>query len=368
MAVVLPALHGGGAERVTLNLAVGLHDAGFAVDLVVASMTGSLRESVPEGIEVVPLGDRRMAASLLALRDYLVRRRPSAVLSAMSHTNVIAVLAARMARFGGRIVVVEHTELRPPAARTLRQRTVVAAMRRLYRGGVRVVAVSNGVKASLVRWVRLRPEAIEVIYNPVITPSTRAMARVDDDHPFLASGSPLVLGVGRLIPSKGFATLLHAFAKLSERSGAQLIILGDGEQRGELEALAAELGIADRVSFPGFVLNPYAFFARAHVFALASEHEGLPTVLIEALSAGAHVVSTDCSSGVREALAGGRLGQVVPLGDVQALADAIAGCLERPRPEIDRAWLDQFTLGEATANYVAALGLADGTTPPGEGA
>lgn len=364
VAVVLPALYGGGAERVTLNLAHGLLDRGYRVDLVVAHMTGSLTESIPEGIDVVSLGGRRMAASLRALRGYIVRRRPSAVLSAMSHTNVITILAAGMARFGGNIVVVEHTELRPPSRRSLRQRAVMAAMRRAYRGRVRVVAVSEGVKASLVRWIGLPSDRIEVIYNPVITPEARAMADDAVDHPFLDAGLPLILGVGRLIRPKGFDALLRAFAIVSARTEARLIVLGDGEQRRDLEALAVRLGISDRVSFPGFVPNPHAYLARAHVFALASEHEGLPTVLIEALAAGAHVVSTDCSSGVREALAGGRLGRLVPLRDEAALAAAISDCLIHPRPEVDEAWLDQFTSAEATSRYLTTLGLGDDVASP----
>ena len=101
-----------------------------------------------------------------------------------------------------------------------------------------------------------------------------------------------------------------------------------------LEALIKKLGLEEDVSLPGFVMNPYAYMARASLFVLSSRWEGLPTVLIEALCCGTPVVSTDCPSGPREILRGGKYGPLVPVGDANALARAIETTLDgdTPRP------------------------------------
>ena len=101
------------------------------------------------------------------------------------------------------------------------------------------------------------------------------------------------------------------------------MILGEGALRGELEALARELGIAERVILPGFDLDPWPYLASADLFVLSSDYEGFPLVLAEAMYAGLRLVSTDCPTGPAELTDNGRLGQLVPCGDAEGLARAI---------------------------------------------
>ncbi len=115
----------------------------------------------------------------------------------------------------------------------------------------------------------------------------------------------MVLGVGRLTEQKDFPTLLRAFAEVATRRDARLIILGEGQLRETLLEQAQQLGIADKVAFPGFTDNPWAWMHRAAVFVLSSRWEGSPNTLTEALALGTPVVSTDCPSGPRELLSGG---------------------------------------------------------------
>ena len=102
-----------------------------------------------------------------------------------------------------------------------------------------------------------------------------------------------------------------------------LVLVGDGASRPQLEALAQSLGIADRVTFAGFQSNPYAWIRRARLMAFSSKMEGLPNVLLEGLAVGQVVVSTDCPTGPREILDDGRAGLLVPVGDVDGLAEAM---------------------------------------------
>jgi glycosyltransferase involved in cell wall biosynthesis len=134
------------------------------------------------------------------------------------------------------------------------------------------------------------------------------------------------------------------------------MILGDGEDRPELQTLVQELGLEEAVALPGFVDNPYKFMKRADVFVLSSKWEGLPTVLIEALACGCPVVSTDCPSGPAEILEGGRWGPLVPVGDAGSLAKAILQVLERPlnRELLQKRGLE-FTVERAVQQYLELL-------------
>jgi glycosyltransferase involved in cell wall biosynthesis len=172
-----------------------------------------------------------------------------------------------------------------------------------------------------------------MLYNPVITPDVRKRACAPLDHPWFAPDQPpVILAVGRLTKQKDFPTLIRSFAQVRQNVPARLLILGEGVDRDELEALVRQLGLQDDVSLPGFVDNPYAYMHRAGLFVLSSRWEGLPTVLIEALYCGRPVIATDCPSGPREILANGRFGALVPVGDVEALSRAIVDGLAGKTP------------------------------------
>jgi glycosyltransferase involved in cell wall biosynthesis len=164
------------------------------------------------------------------------------------------------------------------------------------------------------------------------------------------------MGVGRLNPQKDFGTLLRAFAALRREREARLIVLGEGEEREALARLAAELGVANDVDMPGFADNPYAHMSKAALFVLSSRFEGLPTVLVEAMACGTPVVATDCPSGPSEILEGGRLGGLVPVGDADALARAMAEALDRPVPtELLCARAADFAVERAVDRYLELL-------------
>jgi glycosyltransferase involved in cell wall biosynthesis len=358
IALFLPSLEGGGAERVMLNLAAGLAKRGFRIDLVLAQVTGEYLRSVPRDVRVVDLRASRVFFSLCPLGLYLRRERPLALLSALDHANLVAMSAARLARTRTRTVISIHCTVPRPLRTGIRARLIPWLLGRLHSWADGVVAVSEGVADSAARATGIPVQRFSVIYNPVITPGLAAAASARPSHPWFEDRTrPIVLGAGRLTAQKNFPLLISAFALVARQSDVRLVILGDGPARPALEAHIRRHGLEHRIALPGFVTNPYACMARARVFALSSDFEGLPTVLIESLAVGTPVVSTDCASGPREILRGGALGELVPVGDVTALAQAISHVLAHPPSSASFEALRPFTLDPVLDQFQEVLDL-----------
>lgn len=334
LALFLPDLRAGGGERVTLTLGQALADLGLEVDLVVANGRGPLRDEVPAEIDIVDLEQDRVRSALPALSHYLRLRAPGWIMPTVDHANLAGSLAVRAARCDTRVVLRPSTML----AQCLSDRhhpippisTVLS--RHAYRSADALVACSRGMADDLAVYSGVPRERIDVIPNASIGPDLRILARHPLDHPWFQPGAPpVVLGVGRMDEPKDFPLLLEAFAAVRRERAIRLVVVGEGPQRDRVAARAEELGVAEDVALLGFDPNPYRFMARADVFVLASQCEGLPGVLIEALACGAPVVATDCPTGPREILEDGRLGVLTPVGDTAALADAIVHALDRPQ-------------------------------------
>lgn len=360
IAILLPALASGGAERVMLNLTGELIRRGCEVDMVLVRAGGAFLPHLDRRVRLVDLGARRALAAFPALVRYLRDEMPHALISNLPYLNLLSVPARRLASPGTRLLLVEHNDLALGTTHAVRrwERLFPQAMRLLYPRADRVVAVSQGVADGLAGLAGLRREEMDVIYNPIVTPAIEQQAAAGLDHPWFAPGAPpVVLAVGRLTAQKDYPTLLRAFARLRSDRPARLLVLGEGELLGELQALAGSLGVAADVQFAGFDPNPYRFMKRSAVLALSSAWEGFGNVLVEALACGTQVAATDCPSGPAEILSGGEFGRLVPVGDDAALAAALAAALDRPiPPEALRRRAADFTVEAALERYLPLLG------------
>jgi glycosyltransferase involved in cell wall biosynthesis len=358
LALYLPSLRGGGAERAMVTKANGFADRGLHVDLVLATANGPYLDEVGFRVRIVDMGTKRVASTLPGLIRYLRCERPDAMLSALDHANVIALLARDLARVHTRMVVTVRTTVSSfvKQGRPSRQRYVLLLMKLLYNRADAIVAVSSGVADDLALVLGLPRSRVRVVYNPVVTPALRDLASASVEHPWLVPEKlPLIIAVGRLTAAKDYPTLLKAFAKVRDKRDCRLIILGEGELRESLESLVDELGISESVQFPGFVDNPFAWMARASLFVLSSAWEGLPNVLIQAMACGLPVVSTDCPSGPYEILEGGKWGTLVPVGDVNALAAAIIKQIDHPSKEGVKKRSSFFSIENAIDGYLRAI-------------
>ena len=362
LGIYMPVFINGGVERVISNLISAFIAQGMKVDLVLnQGGQSSILKRLPPEVEIIDLKANQFFKYLPKLISYLREKRPKTLLAAVHKAPEIAIIAKYLAMVSTRVVISEQTNLSldikigNPLGNQMKSNLIPIAIRFLYPFAC-ITAASNGVALDLATTAKLPLESIEVIYNPVITPQLSQKSQESVDHPWFAPGEPpVVLGVGRLEQQKDFPTLIHAFAKVRQMQTAKLVILGSGREEKKLLSLVNELELSEDVAILGFVDNPYAYMAKSAIFVLSSAWEGFGNVVAEALAAGAPVVSTNCPSGPAEILDNGKYGELVSVGDSQAMAEPILRVLLGEIKSVDSDWLEQFKLETVAQKYLDVL-------------
>lgn len=357
---LLGNLRVGGIARNAINLADALIQDGHRVDYFLIRAEGPFLSQVPPAVGLFH-GAGTARRSLPHLARYLRMQRPSALISGNPYVFLLAFLAAKLVRSQATIVSTVHTNLsRDLQPRPLQTRLLMRAAILAYGAADRVVAVSSGAADDVAKLARIPRDRIRVIYNPIVTPQLLDVAHQSVPCDIIDTlSTPVIIAAGRLTRQKDFATLIRAFAIVRRlRTDARLVILGEGEEREDLERLVRKLDLLSSVRFPGFVPNPVAYFSKADVFVLSSAWEGFGNVLAEAMAVGTPVVSTNCPSGPAEILANGKYGKLVDIADAAGLADAILSTLDSPIDPLalqDRA--RAFTSATATSQLLELLAL-----------
>ncbi|MCP5368313.1 MAG: glycosyltransferase [Hyphomicrobiales bacterium] len=322
----------GGAERFVANACNLLDPDRF--DVEVAVLRPKVDYPVPDRVAIHDLGKRRVRdnpAAILRLRRLARDGGYHVVVGALSTANRMLHLAlAGLGRRPGWVARVDSDPRARDAAgdrgpkRALERRLLLAALARADR----ILAISRGSADSVRALLRDAAPRLVLMSNPVDFADLDRQAAQPAVLDTLDLERPVVVTVARMEWAKRLDLALRAFAA-ARAAGApgHLVLCGDGTQRAALEALARDLGIADRVSFLGFRANPFAEMRAADLFVLSSDREGLPNALVEAQGLGLPAVATDCRSGPAEIVADGETGLLVPTGDVDALARALGRLL-----------------------------------------
>lgn len=324
IAILLPDLRGGGAERVNIDLAHEFARAGHDVEFVLMQARGELLAEAQAAFAVIDLATPRARALPRALARYLRRRKPNAIIANMWPLTVIAPMM-RPLGYAGRVVVSEHNTLSVQYGNwgLAHKIALRGSMAVSYRMAHARTGVSAGVVSHISALSGLPRKMFEVVHNAVPSrPMPQAQALRTADALWAGKRGARIVTVGSMKPQKNYPLLLRAFSKM-HRPDARLMFVGTGAGENTLRSMAMEMELDKRVIFAGFRSDPTPFYKTADLFVLSSDHEGLPTVLIEALANGTPVVSTDCPSGPAEILQNGKFGRLVPVGDVDELARAM---------------------------------------------
>lgn len=342
---VLPTYVGGGAERIVVQLARSLHRKGRRVLLVGVLERASTFEV--DGLPHIGLGCGRVLEAIFPLLRVIKEHKVKTVVSTLRHITVVVASTHFLLRTKFRHVIrVANTyssEIQRGSNALVRafwHCVLILA----HRSASANICVSHGVRKDLVSRFCVTAARCVTIYNPVNLPEIDSLASAAEPRLELKRGRKLILAVGRLTVQKDFVSLIEAFSKLKTlcSQSSALVILGEGPERPNLEMVVETHGLRDDVYLLGWVSNPYPFFRSADVFVLSSKHEGLPNALLEALAFELPVVTTDCESGPREIITDTRLGALIPIGDVEAMAGAICEALAMTKDVYRRSHVSKY--------------------------
>ena len=360
IAILLSGSKMGGDTKVVLNLIEGFTARGIEIDLVLANAAEISLDRLPNLVRVIDLKSPLTARSISTIQllpnliKYLYQAKPKVLISNLSFTNAIVVLSKLLVFPAPKLILVEHLALsqnqnRPDEPQS---KLIPILMRLLYPRADAIVAVSQQLATQL--RCDHHPKNVHAIPNAIISDLLHQKAEEAMNHSWLASDSiPVFLGVGRFTVQKDFTTLIQAFSILRQQIPARLIILGEGALRSQYESQIEALGLQDDVALPGFQPNPYQYMSRATAFVLSSRWEALPTVLIEAMACGCQLIATRCPYGVEEVLANGEFGQLVPVEDAIALAEAMKTAINAPiSSESIRFRAADFSVDRAVDRYL----------------
>lgn len=329
--VITPLYAIAGVPLAQIRFAKALAKRGHDVDLIIGRVLSKYILPEIQGVNVKLLGVSNVRQMLFPLMKYIRETKPDVVFSAEDHLNVIVSLAALLARSkvlisGSSRVTPFNTYSSKPFSKRWMLKLCARAV--LWRANALTCVSQDMVTQYRMVFNNSRHTCV---YNIVddFESRLRMLEHVDHDW-FVRDGTPIIVAAGRLAYWKGFVDLIHAMKHLTAKRPARLVILGDGPQREVLQKLINDLELTNFVTLLGYVDNTLKYFSRSDVFVLSSTVEGMPNVLVEAMMCGCTPVSTNCPTGPSELLQNGRYGYLVPVGDSEAMADAIEKAIDFP--------------------------------------
>jgi len=293
---LLPCFSGGGAERATLNLLIGLKDLGYSVGIIVFNKGGPLLSMVPVDVPIYNLYTLTLKRSIGPLIKKLRQLKPKVVFSTLGYINVTLLIISWLLPRKTKIWI---REANLPSI-SLPNNSKPKLMHYLYRflspKADKLICTSMRMKNEFISNFSVSESMIEVLSNPV---DVELIRKSSLPVRYFDNGGVRYVASGRLIFQKGFDRLLHWFSELDNKKST-LVILGDGNSRIDLIQLSNQLNLQGRVKFVGFCDNPWQWYAGADVFLLPSRWEGMPNVALESLACGTPVIATKESGGIKE--------------------------------------------------------------------
>ena len=344
----------GGAEKVFVHIANGFSKSGFNVEILLGKNKGDFFDLLDPEIKVSVLNAWTFFGLNYKLPIFFRKNSYTYVFTASDYISAATIIAKFITRAQFQTIVTLHYDLpfQLSILPFLNRKWLVWLNSAILTKATKIVAVSNGVNEGFRKVTKKKGPYPVTIYNPVIDQSVFELANQPIENKF--TQHPFIITVGRLCEQKNQLLLLNAFKKNSDKfPELNLLILGTGPDEEDLKSFVNKNELASKVHFLGFKKNPFKYIQKAKLFVLSSKYEGLGNVIIEALSLGINVVSTNCPSGPGEILDQGKFGWLSKINDYHDLALKIDMALTDPKPPtLLQLRAKDFLVNNKVAEYI----------------
>ena len=372
VAFLIQDLFGRGAEHATALLARGFIAKGYEVDLVLSRVHCDKLEAglkpfgVPNEVRLVYLKSRHARYNMWSLRRYLKTASAEVLIIVSPAYEIVAALVSLCLKKRPRLYTVRHT-IDFALTDKLDYRSVDNSWRVRFRDWLSygrlsgVLCVAEKVRTEMIRLHHLPAEKVHTVYNPVVDDSFMKKKGMPPSHPWLIEGDvPTFVTAGAFRPEKNHLLLIKAFKIVNCTHPARLIIFGRGDLQAEYEKAIRENGLSEVVSLPGFSESLVSEVAASSGYISCSQIESFGIAIVEGLACGVPVISTDAPCGPREILKDGEYGELVPMDNLELLAQAVVRVIEDGGKKVpDEAWR-RFELSRIVERYETSCSLSVG--------
>jgi len=323
LAIVVPSLRGGGAERVMVNIIRHIDTSKFDIRLILIKKEGPYVQFIPEHIPVIDLNSNRVRFAIVKLIKELNKYKPDVILSTLGYLN-LALISIKPFLKGGPKIIVRHA-ISPTKSlekySNIKRSICKKVYRILYNKSDIILAQCEEMKKDIAEVYQIDEGKIRYIYNPLDI--KKIQSDMQKQNPYNTDKFNLI-SAGRFTYQKGFDILLKAFKIVHKKHpNTHLTILGEGVLKEELIITAQKLGLDKKVTFAGFQENPYPYYYYSDMFILSSRYEGFPNTLLEALACKTKVISTQCKNGPKEIIGCNDYGLLAEVENNHSLANSI---------------------------------------------
>lgn len=333
IALFIPSLEGGGAEKFTVNLANQLASKRLTIDLVVGQKIGPFLEDVSASVRIVDFATDKKLTVLFRAINYFRTVKPDVVMSSLDHYNVIMIVAAGLAGYKGRKVISQRATIEPVyrLSSWLKRNIYRLLIRITYPKADAIICNSHAAAHELSQEFAVDEAKLNTIHNWVDIERIGLLSneRIDCEW-YHKSDQPLLVSVGSVSPIKDRKTLVEAFAIVRKQFDVRLAIIGacpDSDELRKINKLIETRGLSGNIFISGFEKNPYKWIGNADMLVSSSTTEGCPNHILEGLALGKAIVATDCPGDTAFLLEYGKWGELVPVENSEKMAMAICARL-----------------------------------------
>ena len=360
VSLIIPSFEVGGTESSFIRKANFLKNTDFIPEMVYWTEGGELRKNLDSSINIVKLKASSLWQLLFQFINYFNKSKPEVVHTPTFMVANIALIARLFSLHKPKIIIGARSDFNSickTSKNYFDELKLIKLSQFLYPKSDKIVAVSKGVKNSLLTCLDIEDSKIEVIYNGILSEKHMAACEAPSHPWFTSKEICLISSIGRLSPEKGIYELICAFRKAHKvNNSLRLLIIGEGDEEKKIRKYLNDYSINNFVEIISFRDDYYSYLSNADIFVLNSYYEGMPSILVEAVSTDISIISTDCNHGPRELLNNVDNCRLIEVNNENQLIDAInhfSRIRKTKRKKVEH--LQEFFIEDSMSKYLKLL-------------